>query len=1714
MKKVFKRMVSLLLIAVMVFGSTSVMLNPAKAASPDCGPYSDSYKSSKYYKNLKSIKFGKSQRENFVVVALTQLGYREGASYGDFSGAVTGSYNNYCEYNYWYHNKVSSGMPIGGSGAPWCATFVSWCARQAGIPTSILKNSIAAGHGPKYFNLNYYAGGAQKSDGPGFMGNYYTPKPGDLFYKSDWGHVGIVVSVDGSYFTTIEGNTNNNGSSQGNGVYSLRRKISDCYFGVPNYASGNYVPDSSNQSANAEQKESIKDTIGKPGYVILDEIKNNLNTYKPGKYKVTAKSGLFVRSGAGTSYDKIGGLSNGTVVTVTETKGQWGKYGGGWICLEYAELVSSGGGGSSSGGSSSGGSSGGTSGGASGGAIGGIVGTISSSSYGTGYYTVTTPAGLNVRSGPSTGYSKVGGFSKGTKVAITEVSGQWGKCDKGWIYLYYTSYSGPLEPIVKVPASPSLSRTSSANAAQGSNFTVAWSPAADAEVYDVYLKNSSGAVCQQILGTSGNSAVFKVNETGTYYVTAYSKNSKYTSSVSNTVSATFHAPSIVTFVDWDGTALSTQIVNYGNSATVPSNPSRYGWTFEKWSGNYNSVTENRKVTAVYKRNVYNVSFVDESGRLIGSKQKVEFEGAATAPDYTAPEGYTFLGWDKKFDYIESNLTVNPINAWTNEDLPVSILTSTTAVREKTGYTVNVKVRNNPNKETDGRVIVALKTDSGKLLTMTESAAFHLKTSADKTIEVFMPYDKAATVAEVYVVETFSTAIPISAVLSKQIDQGTAWTNWSTSPNPTDAYQAESRQEYRYRTKSTTSSSSSSLSGWTKYNTTWAWGNYGSWSGWTDSYIASSDSRQVETRQVVATNGYTEYRYGSYYNGSKSYFCPCHISGEWLRYTPWSTTRHTPTKYSAWYCPNNGYYDNYTINGLNYYWEESRYIEPTYKTQYRYRDRSKVYTYFYEKWSDWSSWSTNAISATSTRQVETRTVYRYLANDPSLVADTSGVERTITGKVDKSLAGEQATLFIYKVTEASDFTNEYVGQTIIGNDGSYSFTFKLREEPTVKTGDYTVTLGVEGTSAAIYLDPIKSPKPEYTVTYIDWDGTVLETQTVTDGENAVLPQTNPTREGYDFICWNNTATNVKDDMTVSPVYRIKEYTVVFVDWAKETVEMEKYEHGQLLAAPALEDTVDKAVVGWDAVLDGTTTVTKDMIVTAKYEDKEFTIQILDADNSVLESQTVVYGESVDLPESLSDENAVILGWAYDSSILNVTEDQIIVPVYYFKDTTPNPVVSIESGEYDSAQTVTFSCEDENAVIYYTTDGQNPLDFGTEYTGEFTIDFSCELKFAASSLGKNDSETFSRLIAVNDGINEDMHIVNFCGQSWDKTQSIMVKHGDLISFESSDLTMKGHTFGGVYTDNEFTTAWNLETDTVMSSMDLYFKWDAEVYDITFIGFEDEVLSEQSVEFGEVPQIPDMPKIDGYIFCGFDKAVLPASEDITYTANYVSEDEYVKVTLNKTKYRIFKGTSTTLIATLTPADVENSEVVWKSSDENIATVDDSGFVTGVSSGTVEISAISTVTGHSATCVITVMSNIDDEITLVGNAEIGFDSEGQLRGISVENNTVKAVSLQFENQSLEFTDINGNVLTDNDLVGTGTIIKLVNGDKVVDEVIVVVTGDYNGDGKINNRDAAMISRYLVDKEVASLAQLTAIDVNGDGYVNNRDASMVSRYLVGKEKI
>ena len=76
------------------------------------------------------------------------------------------------------------------------------------------------------------------------------------------------------------------------------------------------------------------------------------------------------------------------------------------------------------------------------------------------------------------------------------------------------------------------------------------------------------------------------------------------------------------------------------------------------------------------------------------------------------------------------------------------------------------------------------------------------------------------------------------------------------------------------------------------------------------------------------------------------------------------------------------------------------------------------------------------------------VYELTANN---IETTTGkfVERN--GTVDKSYANRQALLFVMD----KNGTTQFVGQTVVGADGTYAFKFKTKDEPTVTSGDYKV-----------------------------------------------------------------------------------------------------------------------------------------------------------------------------------------------------------------------------------------------------------------------------------------------------------------------------------------------------------------------------------------------------------------------------------------------------------------------------------------------------------------------------------------------------------------------------------------------------------------------------------------------------------------------------------
>ncbi len=178
---------------------------------------SSSYAGSQYYANFQKIPLTGDGRTDVLAVAMSQLGYMESNTSGDYAGtsAGTGNYTEYC-YNM---------GPIDNSYAYWwCATFCAWALLQSRCTDQSTMGSWCRNHQGDY---NYiwrevscaYWSNQLKGAGYFYYSNYrggsYTPCPGDLvfFYSSDYvSHIGIVNYVKDGYVYTIEGNT---GGDQG-----------------------------------------------------------------------------------------------------------------------------------------------------------------------------------------------------------------------------------------------------------------------------------------------------------------------------------------------------------------------------------------------------------------------------------------------------------------------------------------------------------------------------------------------------------------------------------------------------------------------------------------------------------------------------------------------------------------------------------------------------------------------------------------------------------------------------------------------------------------------------------------------------------------------------------------------------------------------------------------------------------------------------------------------------------------------------------------------------------------------------------------------------------------------------------------------------------------------------------------------------------------------------------------------------------------------------------------------------------------------------------------------------------------------------------------------------------------------------------------------------------------------------------------------------------
>ncbi len=116
----------------------------------------------------------------------------------------------------------------------------------------------------------------------------------------------------------------------------------------------------------------------------------------------------------------------------------------------------------------------------------------------------------------------------------------------------------------------------------------------------------------------------------------------------------------VVFLDWNGTELKSEEVEHGSAATAPKDPAREGYTFTGWDKKFDNITADLTVTAQYEIMTFSVKFFDKDGNQIGETQTVNWNEAAVAPSNPVWEGHIFTGWSAEFDHVKSDLEIKPV----------------------------------------------------------------------------------------------------------------------------------------------------------------------------------------------------------------------------------------------------------------------------------------------------------------------------------------------------------------------------------------------------------------------------------------------------------------------------------------------------------------------------------------------------------------------------------------------------------------------------------------------------------------------------------------------------------------------------------------------------------------------------------------------------------------------------------------------------------------------------------------------------------------------------------------------------------------------------------------------------------------------------------------------------------------------------------------------
>jgi uncharacterized repeat protein (TIGR02543 family) len=462
---------------------------------------------------------------------------------------------------------------------------------------------------------------------------------------------------------------------------------------------------------------------------------------------------------------------------------------------------------------------------------------------------------------------------------------------------------------------------------------------------------------------------------------------------------------------------------------------------------------------------------------------------------------------------------------------------------------------------------------------------------------------------------------------------------------------------------------------------------------------------------------------------------------------------------------------------------------------------------------------------------------------------------------------------------------------------------------------------------------------YEVTFESNGGSSVSSQSIQSG-NTISQPADPTKAGYLFAgwyqdsalktAWNFSTDKVSSATTLYAKWKENDHIISFESNGGSAVDSITVMDGQLLSAPTNPEKTGYYFNGWftDTELQNpfnfTKAVTADATLYAAWEAKTYTITFNSNGGSTIDSVKAAYGTAASKPADPTYDGHVFKGWftdtvltsAYDFSTL-VTGDKTL----YAKWVNSSYTVSFQSNGGSSVADETVALDAlVTAPADPTKDNYNFVGWYKDST------LNTPWNFASDTIDA-DVTLYAKWTAVP------TVSVTFNSNGGSAVDIQTVPQNGLVS-KPEDPTLEDYSFGGWYSDEALTAAWNFTNENVSSDMTLYAKWTRIQYDVTFVTNAGSSIDAVKVNSGDVIGTETTTR-EHYTFAGwFGDEALTSAFDTEKTPVKSALTLYAKWTPD-TYHIYYRNDDSTVKGTL-PADMSGAYQTEAAVSDNAMTKD----------------------------------------------------------------------------------------------------------------------------------------------------------------------------------